>query len=407
MTLMTAVLARAFTTALAMAPLAALTESRAEDKPILTAVAVAALASPRPFAGSDGLTHLAYELTIVNTTKLFVRLDDVMTLDADTGAALGQWSGRDLEAVFRINGGDKGVVLGPSQSAIVFLDATIPLASPSPVSIRHRISTTRMSQAPGNDPGRSAPIDPSLGIPASVTFETATTPVDNRPAIRLAPPLKGPGWIAVNGCCDSITSHRGAVMAFNGVMLAPERFAIDFVQFDSERRLFTGPQEKLGSYAFFGVPVHAVADGVVVGVEDGMAEAVPGAAPAGITIETAAGNHVVLDIGGGNFALYAHLETGSLRIKKGDHVKQGDVLGQLGNTGNTDAPHLHFHVMNGPFPLASSGLPYVFDRFGSTGRLVLDDSFFAGRPGVLDQNWHPGDHEDQLPLNNAVIDFPE
>ena len=72
---------------------------------------------------------------------------------------------------------------------------------------------------------------------------------------------------------------------------------------------------------------------------------------------------VVIDIGGGNFAFFAHLKPGSLRVKLGDHVARGDVIALLGNTGNSDAPHLHFHVMDGPSPLDANGRPYVLTHF--------------------------------------------
>jgi len=68
-----------------------------------------------------------------------------------------------------------------------------------------------------------------------------------------------------------------------------------------------------------------------------MPEQVPGP-PKGVTVETLAGNHLVVDMGDGNFALYAHLKTGTVAVKVGDHVKTGDVLGHLGNTGISSAP---------------------------------------------------------------------
>ncbi len=57
------------------------------------------------------------------------------------------------------------------------------------------------------------------------------------------------------------------------------------------------------------------------------------------------------------------MQPGSVRVKVGDKVKPGQVLGLLGNSGNTDTPHLHFHVMDGPSPLVANGLPYVFTNF--------------------------------------------
>ena len=84
------------------------------------------------------------------------------------------------------------------------------------------------------------------------------------------------------------------------------------------------------------------------------------------------------------------------------------MLGLLGNTGNTDAPHLHFHLMDGPVPLYASGLPFVLERFESEG-VMRDgeiDALFAGKPGVVDRRM-TGPHVDQLPLNNSVIDMGE
>lgn len=83
--------------------------------------------------------------------------------------------------------------------------------------------------------------------------------------------------------------------------------------------------------------MYAAASGTVVEATDGMPEQVPGP-PKGVTVETLAGNHLVVDMGDGNFALYAHLKTGTVAVKVGDHVKTGDVLGHLGNTGISSAP---------------------------------------------------------------------
>src|SRR6202047_99486 len=72
--------------------------------------------------------------------------------------------------------------------------------------------------------------------------------------------------------------------------------------------------------------------------------------PENIAIEEADGNLVILDLGGGRYALYAHLDPGSVRVHKGDAVKRGQVIGLVGNTGNSLAPHLHFHVMSRAMP---------------------------------------------------------
>ena len=156
--------------------------------------------------------------------------------------------------------------------------------------------------------------------------------------------------------------------------------------------------------------MHAVADGTVVNLYDRAPEQVPGAPARGITPEDVGGNMLVLDIGGGNFAFFAHLQPGSLRVGLGDRVARGDVIALLGNSGNTDAPHLHFHVMDGASPLDANGRPYVFTRFAVRG--TLDEAsgeamFAAGKPGIVQPSRLDGPHAGQLPLNDDVVDFPE
>ena len=112
--------------------------------------------------------------------------------------------------------------------------------------------------------------------------------------------------------------------------------------------MFTGDTNKLESYPYFGADIHAVADGPVVGVLDGLPEQIPGKTPTGLPLEQYGGNHIVQDIGDGNYAFYAHLKTGSVKVKVGDQLTTGQVIAALGNTGNSDAPHLHFHVMSTP-----------------------------------------------------------
>lgn len=372
-----------------------------------TTVIVEPLVSPRPVLGADGKVHLAYELSFVNDSHIIAEVTGIAALDARSGAVLAEWKGDDLARVFRISGGDEGVNLAASHSAFAFLDVPLEPSANVPKALRHRISVTRLMPEKGGDPQKGVPLDPSLKVPGTVTFEGAVTPVDRHPAVRLQPPLRGPGWVAMNGCCDEITSHRGSEMAFDGKGYIPERFAIDFIQLDKSGKLFEGPGDKNESYPFFGVPVYAGADGRVVGTRDGMAEDVPGPAPTGLSIDDFAGNHIVLDVGGGNYVLYAHLKTGTVGVKVGDQVKAGQVLARLGNTGNSNGPHLHFHVMDGPWPLASSGLPYTFTRFTGAGRITPDEDLFEkGGPAKIDKAWNAGPHRNALPLNNEVVDFP-
>ncbi len=225
------------------------------------------------------------------------------------------------------------------------------------------------------------------------------------PAV-IAPPVKGPRWVIGGGCCAPPSYHRGATLPINGAIRVPERFAIDFVQLNDKDMLYEGNMKELSDYAFFGDPIYAVSDGTVVTAVDGLPEQIPGKLPEGATIQMAGGNHVVVDIGEGRYAFYAHMQPGSLKVKPGDEVKTGQVLGLLGNTGNTDTPHLHLHIMDNPSPLIGNGLPYVFTSFTSEGRVTDEDPLFRGGTVTVDKSALTGSFENRYPLADQVVDFP-
>jgi murein DD-endopeptidase MepM/ murein hydrolase activator NlpD len=129
-----------------------------------------------------------------------------------------------------------------------------------------------------------------------------------------------------------------------------------------------------------------------------------------VTAANADGNSVVLDLGDGHFALYAHFQPGSLRVRLGERVRRGQVLGLVGNSGNSDAAHLHFHVMDGPSPLASNGLPYVIDRFEVTGQAVSSSDLDAElrnplRPVRVRPVPGPSLQRNRLPADLQVVRF--
>ena len=136
----------------------------------------------------------------------------------------------------------------------------------------------------------------------------------------------------------------------------------------------------------------------------------PGVFPENISPEEADGNSVILDIGGGNYALYGHFQPGSVRVKEGDRVRRGDVLGLVGSSGNSLAPHLHFHVMSTPLSLASNGLPYEVDSFEVTaknpgGTAAFDKAEAEGTPLKVEPVEPPKRVTDAMPLDQVVVSF--
>jgi murein DD-endopeptidase MepM/ murein hydrolase activator NlpD len=186
-----------------------------------------------------------------------------------------------------------------------------------------------------------------------------------------------------------------------------QRFAVDWEQLDGNSRIYEGPREKLESYTIFGKPVFAVADGVVAVAVTGLPEQTPGKYPTNISIEEADGNSIIEDIGGHHFALYAHMQSGSIRLHRGDKVMRGQVIGLVGNSGNSVAPHLHFHVMSSKLSLASNGLPYEIDAFKVTGTTLgtkaFDEAEEKGEKVAITSFSPPKLVKDSLPLDQLVI----
>jgi hypothetical protein len=204
----------------------------------------------------------------------------------------------------------------------------------------------------------------------SDTIERGAVPVFNARAL-ISPPLRGGPWLSANGPAP-LSGHRRALITAGDLPTISQRFAIDYVKLDSASRTHVGDAAINANYYAHGEDALAVADGIVAATKDSIPENVPGinsrAVP--ITLETIGGNHVIIDIGAGNYAFYAHLQPGSLRVKKGDRVRRGQVIGLVGNSGNSTEPHLHFHISDSPSPLGSEGVPYVHERFDLLGRCV-------------------------------------
>src|SRR5690606_39234627 len=153
------------------------------------------------------------------------------------------------------------------------------------------------------------------GEPAYGQRATRALPdLSNRPLWRAAPARCEPR-LAANGP-GNFSVHRRAVLAVDGRARVSQRYAIDWVR-PENGSTFRGKREDNSAYHAYGAEVIAVADGTIVAVKDGIPENVPGltsrAVP--ITLETIGGNLVVHDIGQGQYAFYAHLQPGSLRVK--------------------------------------------------------------------------------------------
>jgi peptidase M23-like protein len=326
---------------------------------------------------ADGKTHLTYELHITNFSGQNVALASVEVL-GDAGATLSRVDASDLMANDYVPGNrqatgmDKLNIPG-GQMGVVYMWVTLENPARVPAVIEHRIAA-KVGKYPEDLTVRCARVTVGRDVPV------------------IGPPLHGDNWVAGNGPSNS-SGHRRTLIPVDGRVRIAQRFAIDWVRLNADGKTFTGDEKDNKNYRAYGSDALAVADGTVTEVKDGIPENVPGinsrAVP--ITLETVGGNHVVLDIGHGRYAFYAHLQPGSLKVKLGDHVKRGQVLGLVGNSGNSTEPHLHFHLGDANSPLGSEGIPYALESFDA-----------KPKPGAPLSK-----HRMEIPVEDEIVTFAE
>jgi hypothetical protein len=358
----------------------------------LPAPEVAVPAAPIVFSG-DGKRFLCYELLITNTDSTPVRLQRVAVYADRLAVPLLLQEEKPLSTALLHPGvsdvsmakRDRRVIRGGEQ-VVDLLWIELPISSPIPRFLDHTLTLQRVTTG------------------KSITLPVAHVSIAGA-AKLIQPPLRGSNWAAANGPSNT-SQHRAAMIVLNGIPYFAQRYAIDWLQTDQDSKTSHGNPLDLHSYLCYGQPVYAVADAVVASTKDGLPDGRPevGKTPADprvpMTLETIAGNHIILDLGDGIYAGYAHLQPGSLRVKAGDHVKAGDVLGLIGDSGNTTEPHLHFQLMTENNILAAQGIPYLLPqftvRFGS--RVSGDDvKVFPLSAPVL--------HKNEMPLENEIVDF--
>lgn len=375
--------------ALVAAGLVAAPGAAGAETDVLTYITAEVANAPHVVRAADGRTHLVYEIRLANSTRTSVTLESVEARSS-AGARLAALSGGALESRVQVDGGQGGLVLEPGRGGAIFMDAIAARGQKPPRRLVHRFKL--LAQPPAPSP------------PQSVSFTGAPTAVVSGRPVVVSPPIRGSRWLAATGCCVA-GEHRKAVLPIGGRLYAAQRFAIDFLRLTADNRLFSGPIGDIASYRSYGVKVRSVAAGRVVRVLTGQAQQVPGRFPTDTTPRTAAGNFVVIRIAPRRYALYAHMQSASIKVRAGDRVRRGQVIGLLGNSGHSAGPHLHFHVMDGPSPLASNGVPFEFTSFTGHGVVTDESTLLSGDPQPVDPRALAGRHRRQMPLNDQILSF--
>jgi Peptidase family M23 len=324
--------------------------------------------------------YLMYELHLTNFMPMPVSLSRIDVIDADAGTSqpIATFEAAQLETMLQPLGGKAlsdpkdRLVIADGQSAIAFMSVAFDRGSHIPDRLLHRVTT------------------------AYAPEEGAVISTHHTELRVLGPPVEGADWLAEDGPSnDQDNHHRRGVVILDGQPVDSRRFAIDWQQVKAGAA-FSGDARDVHSYYSYEKEVLAVADGRVVTARDGLPENVPGHGDAfhpavPITLETVAGNTITLDLGGGQFAYYMHLQPGSLRVKAGDRVRRGQMLARVGASGDAREPHLHFEVTTSSKLLAGEGVPYLIERYSSK----------APSDGPAELHTH------ELPLDKSVVIFGE
>jgi len=233
-------------------------------------------------------------------------------------------------------------------------------------------------------------------------------------------PMRGPGWLALETTAPD-THHFSAQITMGGVTRVPQKYAQDWIYVDpATGKAASGNATLAKNYCGYGREILSVANGMVMDMHDGLPDHEMIYSPQGVTFETAAGNYVIVDIGDDKYACYAHMVNGSVRVANGDTVTEGQVLGLMGNSGNSDIPHLHFQVVEGtPSFLGAEGYPHVYRAFDVIGEVnQTRGNEISMEPGfTIDRLWSEFDtlvrfypehvpQQECLPENWVILDLP-
>lgn len=191
------------------------------------------------------------------------------------------------------------------------------------------------------------------------------------PKTELVLPMNGKLYVLDGN--DLYSNHRRfdindpMVHEMLGVYTTPGLFAIDFSIIDSIGNKYSGKRDN-NNYYIFGQTVYAPASGKVVKINNEYEDNIPGKMSFNIQDLKAnkdlfPGNCVVIDHLNGEYSFLVHLKKGSVMVREGDMVTQGQPVGQVGNSGSSMYPHLHYQLSDGPDYINSNGLPVYFYNY--------------------------------------------
>ncbi|MEM6380690.1 MAG: M23 family metallopeptidase, partial [Bacteroidota bacterium] len=155
---------------------------------------------------------------------------------------------------------------------------------------------------------------------------------------------------------------------------AAQKHAFDLIVTDENGRSFKNNGQANEDYYAFGKPISAPCDAEVVMVVDGVKDN----KPREVNPFFVPGNTIILKTAKQEYLFFAHFKQHSIVVKQGQGIKQGDLLGLCGNSGNSTEPHLHFHIQNVEDINQATGTKCYFDQLMVNGAMKKDYSPIKG-----------------------------
>jgi murein DD-endopeptidase len=330
----------------------------------------------------DGKRVLAYELHVTNFGRGALGFHEIDVLNANASAReIVSYRDTALKNLLQPIGSPSDARrLDPGQRTVVYFWISFPTDASVPVRLRHRIIFDILD---------SADVRRDLGTQSAI--DDILVDVSKDVALVVRSPLSEGEWIGAGPSNDS--DHRRSLSAVDGRAYISQRFAMDWMKIGPNGNTYHDDEHKNESYWSFGQLIHSVASGEVVVAVDSIADHTPHAPLPRVTLANLAGNYVTIRIAPNRYATYAHLKRGSIRVRVGQRVVAGEVIGLLGDTGQATAPHLHFQITDAPSVLGSEGVPFVLDQFR-----------FLGYGNDFEETKHPDEPRRlQLPVDGEVI----
>jgi len=174
-------------------------------------------------------------------------------------------------------------------------------------------------------------------------------PVPEKNETKLSLPFKDRWLVAWGGDTKELNQHHD---------VPNQRFAFDFLGANEEGKTRKGEGRVNENYFAFRREILAPADGKVTDVINGVRDNVPGS----MNPYSGLGNAVFIQHREYEVSVLAHLKLGSIKVKVGDKVKRGQVIGLCGNSGNSSEAHLHYHLQNTPIIQDGTGIKCYFEK---------------------------------------------